>query len=76
MYRTGARCLRDPNLKVEAGPRLDRPVFAQRLPVKPERSSSRGRSSLLTEPGFEGGFAEPCLVARNERSLAEFRSGV
>src|SRR5579872_179759 len=30
----------------------------------------------LTQPGFEAGFAESCVIARNQCSLAEFRSRV
>ena len=42
------------------------------------RYSSRGAGgpSGLNEPGFEGCLAEPCVIAWNQCSLADFRSRV
>ena len=37
---------------------------------------TRNLCCRLSEPGFETGLAESCVIARNQRSLAEFRPRV
>src|SRR5262249_43175318 len=46
------------------------------LSTRSQSSRSRNFSCGLGEPGFETRFTEPCVIAREQCSLAEFRPGI